>query len=469
MKHSLKNTFVMHRSLILFLGFAYGATIVFPAFGPALKVAVGDKMPYMSTAAFLFYVFSFMMPPRPLISKRISPNSVFKITVLLSPFVICLDWLPELLQWGIVLSFSFFAGQLGSAWTQFYRLSVHTEDRGQVAGFSIAITFLILYICTLLIGWIPVRLALMLPVGLVFLSTHQLTALTEDYKKRTSTDPPQHGLSDNDTNHTHFQQYYIFYFLFVVIYISGGFTYAGIFPKFEPFVFISKYYNVQPLFLTVIFAGLIADKIGRKSMLYIGFGMVGLSFISFMLPASGLSYFLTQTFTQVGWGVVNTYVWVVSADLSIYYKRPTIAARGVSCMLAGTVIGAFVANIFDTLSLSNDAYYAVATLAPLFVALIIISMVPETLRIETQRLLSLKVKQSASDTAFEKKIFIDHERLDVLTNREKEIAQLLIQGYTRKEICNRLSISINTLKTHIRHIYRKLDVTSKESLLKKLS
>ena len=468
MRHSLKNTFILHRSLILFLGFAYGATIVFPAFGPALKVAVGEKMSYMSTAAFLLYVISFMMPPTPLVSKRISPNFVFRTIFLLSPFVIFLDWLPELFQWSLVLVFSFFAGQLGSAWTQFYRTSVHKEQRGQVAGFSIAITFLILYICTLLIKWIPVRLALILPVGLLFLSAQQLVILTRAFVSNNSIDLPHHEHADYKKIR-HYQQHYIFYILFVVVYISGGFTYAGIFPKFEPFVFISKYYNVQPLFLTVVFAGLIADRIGRKSMLYIGFGMVGLSFISFMMSTSGLSYFLTQTFTQIGWGFINTYVWVVSADLSIYYKRPTIAARGVSFMLAGTVIGAFVANVFDTLNLSNDAHYAAATLAPLFVALIIISMVPETLRIETQRLLSLNVKKSGRDTVYEEKILIDHEKLDILTNREREIAQLIIQGYTRKEICNQLSISINTLKTHIRHIYRKLDVTSKASLMDKLS
>lgn len=459
MKHTLKNIFKLHKSLILFLGFSYGATIVFPAFGPALYVAVGDKMPQMSTVAFLFYVISFIFPPSPNHSKRISPNTVFIGACLLSPFVIFLDKLATPLQWSVVLIFSLFAGQLGGGWTQFYRIATDNEERGQVAALSIGITFFTLYVCTLLIQWLPVRAALILPMFLIFLSARHLNKISRGLDPTQV--PPQ-------ANYRTLGQHYIFYLLFVIIYVSGGFTYAAIFPKFESYVFISKYYNVQPLFLTVIFAGLIADRIGRKSMLYIGFGMVGLSFITFMMPASDISYFLTQTFTQIGWGFVNTYVWVVSADLSIYYKRPSIAARGVASMLAGTVIGALIANVFNTIGLTSDAYYAAATLAPLFLALIIISMVPETLRIETQRLLTSNIEGSSRNTVSNKTVLTNDERLDILTNREREIAQLIMQGYTRKEICQQLNISINTLKTHIRHIYKKLDVSSKESLTQAL-
>jgi DNA-binding CsgD family transcriptional regulator len=265
------------------------------------------------------------------------------------------------------------------------------------------------------------------------------------------------------------QKYYTLYLLFIVIYISGGFTYAGIFPKFEPYTFIAKYYNVQPLFFTVLIAGALADLVGRKTMLYIGFGMVGLSFTAFMMPASYVSYFLTQTCTQIGWGFVNTYVWTVSADMSNHYGKRHIAARGVACMLFGTVLGAVLAHFFNQAQVTHDALYAAATLIPIFVGLIIVNLIPETLRFDLAHTQDYDFSVAENGDSKADQLYSHMEALNALTSREREIAMLLIEDMTRNEICQTLNISINTLKTHIRHIYKKLDVTSKEGLRQKVS
>ncbi len=51
-----------------------------------------------------------------------------------------------------------------------------------------------------------------------------------------------------------------------------------------------------------------------------------------------------------------------------------------------------------------------------------------------------------------------------LTEREKEILQLLIQGNSYKEIAGTLFISVETLNSHIKNIYRKLNVHSRSEL-----
>ena len=52
-----------------------------------------------------------------------------------------------------------------------------------------------------------------------------------------------------------------------------------------------------------------------------------------------------------------------------------------------------------------------------------------------------------------------------LSDRESEIAFLLARGYSRPYIREKLFISKNTVATHIRHIYGKLDIHSKEELI----
>ena len=48
-----------------------------------------------------------------------------------------------------------------------------------------------------------------------------------------------------------------------------------------------------------------------------------------------------------------------------------------------------------------------------------------------------------------------------LTTREEEILNLLSQGYVSKEIASHLSISVETVKSHLKHIYDKLHVRTR--------
>ncbi len=55
-----------------------------------------------------------------------------------------------------------------------------------------------------------------------------------------------------------------------------------------------------------------------------------------------------------------------------------------------------------------------------------------------------------------------------LTEREKEILSLLIKGLSYKEIASNIFISIETLNSHIKNIYRKLNVHSRSELASRL-
>ena len=52
-----------------------------------------------------------------------------------------------------------------------------------------------------------------------------------------------------------------------------------------------------------------------------------------------------------------------------------------------------------------------------------------------------------------------------LTRREEEVLALLLKGCTRSEIARELFVSGDTVKTHIRNLYRKTGVTGKDELV----
>ena len=53
---------------------------------------------------------------------------------------------------------------------------------------------------------------------------------------------------------------------------------------------------------------------------------------------------------------------------------------------------------------------------------------------------------------------------DILTAREAEVLQLLQEGMTNAEVAHRLSIGVETVRTHARNIYRKLGISTRRDL-----
>lgn len=55
----------------------------------------------------------------------------------------------------------------------------------------------------------------------------------------------------------------------------------------------------------------------------------------------------------------------------------------------------------------------------------------------------------------------------LLTQRENQILDLLAEGYRNKDIADQLCVSVNTIRTHIYHIYEKLHVQNRVEALNK--
>jgi DNA-binding NarL/FixJ family response regulator len=69
--------------------------------------------------------------------------------------------------------------------------------------------------------------------------------------------------------------------------------------------------------------------------------------------------------------------------------------------------------------------------------------------------------------SFQKKRIIEGEA--ELSERENEILRLLTAGYRNKEVAEKLSISLSTVKSHVYNIYQKLHVTSRVEAVNKIT
>lgn len=58
-----------------------------------------------------------------------------------------------------------------------------------------------------------------------------------------------------------------------------------------------------------------------------------------------------------------------------------------------------------------------------------------------------------------------HDSYDLLTEREKEVLQLLAEGKANKEVATALNCSVNTVATHRMHLMQKLDLHSSADIV----
>lgn len=62
---------------------------------------------------------------------------------------------------------------------------------------------------------------------------------------------------------------------------------------------------------------------------------------------------------------------------------------------------------------------------------------------------------------------LQHSKVN-LTNQEERVAELIVQEKSNKEIADELFISLSTVKTHIRNLYAKLEVSNRQEFVEKI-
>lgn len=237
-------------------------------------------------------------------------------------------------------------------------------------------------------------------------------------------------------------------------------------PAFSQLPMLTSYYWAIPYIVALLILKNKSNKVNQAYTLYSAMTMIGLSFILFMvLNRSALSYLIINSLMMGAFGICDLFWWSILGSFFDYTGNPAkILGIGLSMNVLGIFIGEFVGSIIASVGGGQQE----ASIAALIIIFVIIILLP-ILNNHLSRLLKNHVflvnftnmKENERDRAI-----IELQDIKQLTDREIEVVELLLQGYTYKAVAEKLVISENTMKYHVKNIYQKLNINSKMELIK---
>ncbi|MGE5495014.1 MAG: response regulator transcription factor [Burkholderiales bacterium] len=287
------------------------------------------------------------------------------------------------------------------------------------------------------------------------------------------------GFKDSKTSERQFNKKsgikaLVLLFLFIaIISIDFGIMTQVVNPKYDSSAFSSWYWLLPYVGAATIMMRL-RNSEDRGTMLYVAVGLIGLGFLlSLTLDYSVISFLIVNTVMMGAWAISDVFWWSILVEmLEMVKNHAVILSVGFSGVMIGVLAGKLIAG--NDLTISNTSL-SIVTMAVICITLIILPML--------QKLLSMMIKKNSEDITSElntergdagsqesPRAYWDDSMLnfpkdaDALTEREKQIAALLLKGRTYKLIAQELFLSENTVKTHVKNIYSKLGIKRKSEL-----
>ncbi len=207
-----------------------------------------------------------------------------------------------------------------------------------------------------------------------------------------------------------------------------------------------------------------------------------MAFFFMLLPVFTGAQDVESVLALAGYGTFNVLIWMLLAEISSNYRLSSTEVFGIGwgMVTLGVLLGSLAGNVVDTFAPFTPQFLSlIALFATMAVLLSFLFVFRESDLIELTTLADADAQASdaAAPTAPTSRSDEEPPRprfqdrcLEVaaafeLSPKETEVMILFAKGRSAARIQEELFISKGTVSTHLRHIYQKMDVHSKQELL----
>lgn len=265
--------------------------------------------------------------------------------------------------------------------------------------------------------------------------------------------------------------------------INSGMMYRVVNPAFAHHEVLFSIYWAVPYIGAIFMMMRISERFNKSYIMYIAVTMIGFAYILFfIMDNSALSYIVIDTLMLGAFGICDLFWWTILGEMLTFTKNPVkVFGVGLSANIAGIFIGIITGDAIYSVG-SDRINPSTIAVGVVFVTLIALPLLYNRLaeviedntfligfspyRIDKTERQDMSDEQKENEKESAENAMVSFLKQHDLTVREIEITKLLLTGETYKMIAQDLNISENTVKTHIKNIYSKLQVRSKIELLK---
>ncbi len=372
-----------------------------------------------------------------------------------------LFYFPPSIIWNASLvAMSFIVGTCVAAWGFFLKSFTPSNERIKTAADALIYSNALMILINMLAVNLSPGAGLALSILMLALAMFFAVKLPGEVPKTIQTAPT------SATKPESLAKPMLFLCLFImIITINSGLMYQVINPAFMHHQWLVSWYWAVPYIAALFIMKNLPSKLSRSYILYVAIAMIGFSFISFMVTdRSAISYLLVNTLMMGAFGVYDLFWWSILGEMMDFDDNPSrILGIGLSANVLGVLLGGVVGDAVNAAGTQNNNSSLLA-LAVVFIILILLPLLHKRLSMLLTNHAFLTVFSGMSST-LQKEAVESFTLIGNLSQRESEIAALLLKGRTYKMIAAELFLSENTIKTHIKNIYAKLNVQSKAELV----
>ncbi len=369
---------------------------------------------------------------------------------------------PSVLWTAGIIAGSFLAGGCIAAWGFFLKSSAPKNERFKMIADMLILSNLLMIVLNTAAVHLSLRAGLALSMA-ALLGAFLLTLRLPSAQSGDSPPPPE--MRDNPVK---IAGLLAFLCLFIVlITIDSGLMYQVMGPAYSHLSGLTSWYWALPYVAAIFVMRILPQKINWTYILYTALAMIGLAFIGFItLGRSAGSYLVVNTLMMGACGVYDLFWWSILGQMLEYHKNPA-AILGIG--LSANILGVLLGGLAGRAVISPDIDSAAPSLLALAVVCVTLALLPLL-----NRHLSLSLQNSGhlwpSDAVTPAQAGTSAQtgtsmRFHNLSERENQVASLLLQGKTYRAIAGELFISENTVKYYVKNIYSKLSIQSRAELI----
>ncbi len=365
---------------------------------------------------------------------------------------------PSVLWMVAIVGGGLLSGGFVAAYAFYLRSVTSRDERIRTVADGLVLSNALMIVLSVSAGYLPTYLVLCLLM--IILSAAFTLALRLPEVDRLSAVAASH--SPDGRQKASIAKPLAFLWLFIaLITINSGLMYRVVNPAYEHLQWLTIWYWALPYIVAICVMRNLPRSIRRGYMLYVAIAMIGLSFLGFMsLGRSVSSYLVVNTLMLGACGIYDLFWWSVLGEMIDPHHNP---ARVFGLGLAANVVGILLGEVIGGVAISFGAQgpgLAVVGLAVVCVSLAILPPLHMCLLRILRNHAYLMVMAEAASPGPEKSPY-DLGRFTELSERETQVVARLLQGKTYRTIASELIISENTVTTHVKNIYSKLQVRNR--------